>query len=293
MKLPTSWRRLRTHRPAFTESEFERHFRFFWSMPSAWGTAETPILRELRRTGGTGSLSILPVLGRYAHWKKAGQFALSLEECSRLAGCDVGSIKRGIHALKAQGLAATELGYRHGQQVTIWNVTKGMAAALTAGRLDSHSFRFESRVIYGGAWSMLTGAQRAVYLAVATQAFTYALDDALALLHSAVIGDAAMKDVDETIRVEGVSGSSSVRLRIAEASVGQVSRILGMSQSAVHEAINGLKNPRIWPGSRATEAQARHSPLVVYPTAPGRSNVFVFRDDAPRWPFDALNARFE
>lgn len=293
MKLPTTWRRLRTFRPAFTDAEFERHLRFFWSMPSAWGTPQTPILRELRSLGGTGSLSMLPVVGRYAHWKKAGQFALSLEECSRLAGCDVGSIKRGASALKARGLAATELGYRHGQHVTIWNVSNGMAAALKGGKLDSQSFRFESRVIYGGAWSMLTGAQRAVYLAVATQAFTYALDDGLAVLHSAVIGDAATLHVDQNFRGEATVGTPSVRLRIAEASVGQVSRILGMSQSAVHEAINGFKNPLIWPGCRATEAQARHSPLVVYPTAPGRSNVFVFRDDAPRWPFDALNARFD
>jgi hypothetical protein len=80
------------------------------------------------------------------------------------------------------------------------------------------------------------------------------------------------------------------RLRIAEVSVAHMSRILGMSQSAVHEAINGLKDARIWPGSRAAADAARHAPVRVYPSRPGRSNVFLFRDHAPLWPLEAVNA---
>ena len=288
--LPTSRRRVRAFRDLFTVAEFERHEGFFWPMPSAW--ANTSILRDAWKLGGVGAVSLLPILGRYGHWDKASRVPLSLEECARLGGCDVGSIQRGARALKTLGLATTELSQRHGQTITNWNISKAMAAVLRAGKLDSESFRFDSRLIYAGTWSMITGTQRAVYLAIATLAYTYSLDDGVSLLRSAVVGDATIADVEEVTRGESSTAKEAVeRLRIAEASVAQVSRILGMSQSAVHEAINGFKDAGIWPGSRATAQAVRHAPLRVYPTRPGRSNVFVFRDHAPLWPLDAVNAR--
>lgn len=283
--LPTSTRRVRAFRDLFTVAEFERHRGFFWPMPSAW--AKTSILRDAWKLGGVGAVSLLPILGRYAHWDKASQVPLSLEECARLGGCDVGSIQRGARALKTIDLATTELGHRHGQTITIWNVSKTIAAALRAGKLDSDSFRFDSRHIYGGAWSMLTGTQRAVYLAIAAQAYTYSWEDGNSLLRSAVLGEVALADAEEVARGEAANDY----LRIAEASVARVSQILGMSQSAAHEAINGLKDGRIWPGFRAATEAARHAPLRVYPSRPGRSNVFLFRDHAPVWPLDAVNAR--
>jgi hypothetical protein len=287
----TPRRRVRAYRPAFTEAELERHQGFFWSMPSAWGKPETPVLREARRVGGVGALSLLPVLGRYVHWDKADHIALSLEECARLTGCDVGSIQRAARAFKALGLASTKLDRRHGQRLTVWNVTKGMASELRNGKLATDSFRFESRLVYSGTWSMLAGAQRAVYLALGTHAFTYSRDDALALLRATVNGEAALADAEELVHGAPGVAEPHERVRIAEVSVGQLGRILGMSHSAVHDAINGFKDHRHWSSSGAAEDEVRHAPIRVFPTLPGRSNVFVFRDSAPRWPLDMVNAR--
>ena len=54
-------------RDTFTEEQFKLYKKSFWAMPSGWTTADgdMPFLAQLWRIGGTGTISILPILGQY------------------------------------------------------------------------------------------------------------------------------------------------------------------------------------------------------------------------------------
>jgi hypothetical protein len=276
-------RRIRAFRADFTEAEFERHKTFFWPIPASWGHPECELLRRLWADGGVGAISSLPVLGRYVHMEAT--VPLSLEECARLAGCNVSSIRRGAAALKNAGLSALKLGRRHGQTLTLWTPTPALAASMVAGKLDSNSFRFSSALVYSGTWSMLTGVQRAVYIAVATKAHSFTVEKLRDFLDDVVLDGVDRRDIDDAISVAGIGAAApEPRFRAASVSVAEVSHIAGVSQSAVHEAINGFR----W-GENGMSADASHLPLATYAAAPGRSNVFFFRDHATRLPLDVVN----
>lgn len=282
-------RRCRALRSLFTEEQFERQHRFFWALPAAWGNQDNDVLRRLYRLGGPGAVSLLPILGSYAHSDMAGKVPLSLEECARLSGSDATTIQRGASAFNDLKLASRTLHQRHGQTVTVWSVSKAIAAVLENGHIESGSFRFASSLVYGGTWSMLTAAQRAVYLAVATKAYTYSPVDGLAMLRDLVREGTDLSDAKQLTETDGAALPG--KLRIAEVSGSELSAILGMSSTAVHGAVNRFKEARLWPSSLVPMVEAEHAPLAVYPTPPGRSNVFFFRDHAARWPLDVLNRK--
>ena len=291
--------RYRAYRSAFSQLEFERHAGMFWPMPSAWGQPGLDgftMLRRLRDEGGVGALAIVPILGRYAHWQKASAVPLSLEECARLGGCDQESIRRGSAAMERLELATTFHRHRYGKIVTVWNIKSAITTPMVAGKLHTASFRFDSRVVYGGAWSMLSGTQKALYLGAASRAYTYRNPDALHdLLDDLLEASTERHDILEAFAhhrahdAEVLNGDSG-NVRLAVASVNELSQATGVSETALHRAINGLKwSPAAAPADVRDEL--RYAPLGVLHSRPGRPNLFLFRDHAAPWPWHVLNSR--
>jgi hypothetical protein len=291
--------RYRAYRCAFSQLELERHTGMFWPMPSAWGQPGADgitMLRRLRDEGGVGALALVPILGRYAHWEKAGAVALSLEECARLGGCDQESIRRGSAAMAKLDFATTVRRHRHGKIVTVWNVKSAITSPKVGEKLHPASFRFDARVVYGGAWSMFSGTQKALYLGAASRAYTYQNPDALHdLLDDLLEASTERRDILEAFAHHRLPNTEALNLesgnvRLAVASVDELSKATGVSETALHGAINGLK----WPPDASpadVRDELRYAPLGVLPARPGRPNLFLFRDHAAPWPWDVLNSR--
>jgi hypothetical protein len=258
--------------------------------PSMGDLGSNSLLASLRKGGGAGAVSMLPVLGPWVNSDFKDGLMLSKEEVARLSGVDVGSVRRGTQALMMHGLvtgAATA--YQHGKTVTVWRLSPSLASPTSNAERTKDYFYFASTLLHGGNWAQLTHVQRALYLAVGSQAKTFPEPVAdNKLLAAALAAHACQQDLLDCYAAD----PEHPHLRLALLSFTELSAISGISKTALHKAVNAFKRPDSWPRVDGDAAALLHAPLAVYPTD-GGSLVYHLRDHAPPWPWDELNRQPE
>lgn len=282
----TKLTRYRSKRNKFTPEELKKHSAHFWAMPSAWGQAGG-MLASVWKTGGSGAVSILPVLGQFAKSGFRDDLVLSVEEIARLAGVDPATAARGGKALVEIGLVEDSYVAPHfGNPVTRWILSPQLAFPLEGGAPDY--FYFSSRLLYGGNWARLTSVQRAVYLAIGAQARAYDAEPTDNQLLNAVLPSQVSR-LDFSRCFDTSAADSRERfLRLAAVSFSDLAASTGICKSALHVAVNGLKHPAVWPDAEGDPRTLVYQPLGVYRTTHGIL-LYHLRDHAPPWPWEMLN----
>jgi hypothetical protein len=284
-------RTYRTARPVFSSEEYVAQCTRFYRLPARWGTdLGTSPLSELWRLGGVAAISVLPILGQYAGAKFAHDLAMPKEKLARLGGVDPASVMRAARALATLGLARCTLGRYHGMRLTKWLLLPEIGAphraspGIGASEQGDPFFYFSSALVYGGNWRQLTGSQRAVYLAAATRAHTYAEPpERIELVRWSVPSAVPRDDLTACYRFD----LKRRWLRLAEVSYEELRQLTGLSLSSVKVAVKGLKHPSAWPAVHNDVQALQYAPLRVYPTS-GGSLVYHFRDHVEHWPWKVL-----
>ena len=276
----------RCRKDRFTAEEYDQRSGTFWKMPPALSRADqTSQLAEYWRVGGKGVISLLPLFGLTANATFADCLNLSKEKAARLAGLSQSTVARSGPVLAELKLANERPVYYHGKKSTQWSLGSAFPIALTG--CDGY-FYFSARTVYGGAWSQLTGVQRALYLALGTRAKTFHDSDTLgSFLRYLVRPDTPLTDIKNAYHHNQSLGAGGVRLSVA--SYSELAQMTGISKSGVKAAVAALKHPDVWPGAPTADT-LRFSPLGVLPSD-GGSLIYLFRDHAEPWPWDVLNAR--
>jgi hypothetical protein len=278
--------RYRCMRSEFTLHDFEAFKKAFWLMPTSWRGPGTPILADLKHSGGAAAVSILPWLGRIAASPETHPWPMSAEELARVCGVDPKSIRYARKVLQKKGYLSTVIRQRHGVYLLHWKVDERLVASSSDRKAY---FFFSFRILYGGHWAVMSAAQRAVYLAAGT----------LASVHREEISEnhycrfiarrrAISFDDIEASRLAGRAGEKEYRL--AFASYAELSRISGYNISTVMRAVRGFKHPRFWKNSTVDADALSHCPVWVYPTPQGNSLLYHFRDHVRPWPWAVENA---
>jgi hypothetical protein len=280
--------RHRCNSDSFTEDEFDRNRKWFYPMPSEWGDPESPdpMLARVWREGGAGAISLLPVLGQYAHWRFRGNAVLSKEKLARLAGVDPATVAKAGKALDRLGLATPSTGLYQGKRVTTWELKPSLAVARPGGRLARNYFHFSAAVVHGGHWAKLTKVQRAIYLAVGAKSrLIKHWKDVANHFRAVMPKDVSLADV----RLAHEYGNDIGGVRVTHLSYAELQRLTGIGVSALKEAVRLLKHPANWTGSLNDPSALRYSPLAVYPTFDGYSLLYHLRDHVPHWPWNIVN----
>ena len=276
----------------FTPEHLGLYRTSFWPMPPEWGSTDgTSMLKRIWTEGGVGAVSILPVLGQFAHSLGPKGVTYSKEELARLAGIHPATVATAASALKQLELASSSTVLQHGIWVTRWKLYPALAALKgVRGRLEDY-FSVPLRFIYGGNWAQLTGVQRALYLAIGTQSRVFEdPPERNSLLNSRHVKKSDRVDMHRaweysTMVVDGVSKHYN---RLTCLSITELCVITGMARSTVVEASNELKHPYSWPECGNNPRRIHYNPIGVAPTVTG-SLVYYFRDHAEPWPWEYLN----
>lgn len=275
----------RCRRNAFTQGQYELYANSFWAVPSDW--ANTNRFADFWKAGGLGLISVLPVLGQYAHSTFASELFLSKEEIARLAGLDSGTVTVAQDGLDYLGLAKGSHTLFLGERSTVWHLSQHLAAPRTADRFVPDYFYFSSRLIYGGNWAKLRPVQRALYLAIGVSARSY---DALPTETHPLYVE-TRRDIEhcyDELRRHHTRAPELPWLRLVSLPISRLVRMTGISRSAIQRALQAMKHPDVWPDARNDAAALRHCPLGIYPSR-GSQYVFHLRDHAPHWPWEQLN----
>ena len=251
----------------------------FYAMPTAWGGPDAGyVLAELWRRGGVGAISLVPVLGQYAHCTFSDHLRLPLEKAARLAGIDRQSAARGARALKEMGLACHRLVPFRGQRLTEWALAPGIAAQQEGtGRFGANSyFYLDANLIVGGNWAALSGPQRALYLGLALRAKSMDPQSAKQFLGLTMRPGTPLFDLERC-----AEHTERPWVRVASVSFADLAEMTGVNPATLRRAARGLKHPKVWPGSSVDPDVLRHAPLSVYPSMAGYELLYHFRDHAP------------
>ena len=244
-------------------------------MPGAWGIEGSTTLSRLWELGGTGAVSVLPVLGQYAPLRMGKNLLLSKQEIARLAGIDPTTVGVAANVMSGLGLLQSEISISRSMSLTKWRLSESLFAAGDREAQDYFSFR--ARLVHGGNWSMLSAIQRLLYLAIATQARKYEEAFCDNKLMALLPEDCPRHDLASAYAQDGW-------VRLAMASYSQIGRIAGLAQSSVAKAVSQFRADR-------NSEEASHIPLAVYTGLDG-INIYHFRDHASHWPWDSLNAGY-
>lgn len=279
-------RKHRCARPFFNEKLYQESIGRFWSMPATFSEPSANGDSILRRLWDSPpAVAVLPVLGLYARTDRHSSLFLSQEEIGRLTGLSPDSIGRSRRPLIKEGLVRSCGQARdHGKAVTVWNLDRERFVHLDGEKSTNNSFLFHASMLAGGHWARLSSVQKVLYLAVATQAFTSRQPPAeINLLQRSAPSVALQRDVIACYE-------QRKQLRLASASLAEISRISGASRSSLISAINALKTPTVWGNMSGDGTAIRYSPLRVYPSdVPGKQHVYHFRDHVDHWPWELLN----
>jgi hypothetical protein len=290
------------YRSKFTQEQFEQYQNAFWMLPASWGqpgavsfvaglaAKATTALAEVRCLGGSGLVSMLPILGWMSGLDAtAHEWALSVEELSRLINIDPSTINGVRRALESHGLIETTVKQRHGHRLVHWKMDRVFSArpAVAHHEADPY-FYFDHGIVYGGQWAMMRPVERAVYIGVATRARVHAdapEDDYL-------VREVLRRDVscDDLHRCRELSPTPGV-IRLACVSYSQIAGVTGYSETAVKRAVRSFKHPRDWPESVCDTRALEFAAIRVYPVRTGGALLYHFRDHVEHWPWDVLNGR--
>jgi hypothetical protein len=299
--------RFACYRNVFGQDQYDTYAGAFWTLPASWGSTEPgdwpevpligdrdqisgeTILSKLKTLGGAGMHSLLPVLGWISALDIAEKgWAISAQELSRLVGLDRGTVTSVARAMEPTGLVTAETLNRRGQRLLHWYVQQLHAwETPKSGYKLPHYFYFDHRIIHGGQWRVMRPVQRAAYLAVATQAHVHKEPPRDNYLVRELIAQHVPLSDLERCRSEAPRPNE---LRLACVSYADIARISGYSANAMKAAVRAFKHPALWPGVQNDPRVMEHTPLWVYPTPNGNSLLYHFRDHAPHWPWDVLNA---
>lgn len=273
----------------FTDRQYLKYERSFWAMPNGWGDPNADVsLAKIWDNGGQGAVSILPVLGQFARSSVEVDRRLSKEELSRLAGVSSDAVATGAAALHKLGLVDHAACWSDGTYVTKWTLKPALVGPTDAnGRYlkDSYSY-IPTRLFYGGNWSRISGVQRALYLAVASQCDTYR-SPPKEIEKLAHLSDRWIVDLERCFE----HNPTDPWIRLASVSYATLSRISGVTRSALQAAVRDLMHPTISGENRNDIHSLQFSPLGVYPSHNGGNLIYHLRDHVPPWEWTALNIR--
>jgi hypothetical protein len=100
----------------------------YWRLPSAWGNADSTILRDLKKLGGGAAIKILPILGYVSALRARARWHLSLEEIARLVAIDPKTAARAQDAFQEMRLLRTRRVLHCGQVITERNIEETLCA---------------------------------------------------------------------------------------------------------------------------------------------------------------------
>ena len=273
--------------PRFTQGEYERHKDRFYKLPTTWADDGNPsTLARCWKNGGTGLVSIIPILGLHTNLGFSGAVRLPLEKLSRLAGIDAATVRHGKQAFEAMGFGSSSVERADGRRDTQWSLGPSLAVAAQSDRAlpGEPYFYFSAKVVYGGSWARLTGPQKVLYLALACSARAYPYEAAEDYLCYRSVDWVMPADVAQA---RDMSHDAS-KVRLASRSIIELVTATGLSKSAVVSAVRRFRAP-----DRQSTDDAKRALLRVYPCDAGSSHVYHFRDHALPWPWNSLNERLK
>jgi hypothetical protein len=284
---------LKCHYNTFSADRLERYRTFFWPLPASWGDSNDRCsLREIWLRGGSGGISLLPVLGLWAALDTRASTGVSKEAASLLAGVDPTSVRRGATALEALGLAQHSTSRRFGKRQTVWALSEALAARRRSSdgsrRGESRTFTedyfyFPAEWVYGGNWAMLRATERLVLLAIATRAHT----DDQGFMDSRLAGEVLRPGESLAAALDPHRAQGDERWSCV--SYSEIRELTGLSRSAIEQAVHGFKPRSSWAEGRVPDEVVRYSPVWAHPTQ-GGSLVYRFRVEVPHWPWEVLNS---
>lgn len=189
--------------------------------------------------------------------------------------------------LKELGLADYEVRKFRGRPFAQWRLSEQLGASRSsANRFDPNGyFAFPVKLLHGGNWSRMSGSQRLLYLGLGTMATTVQLESLDDFLGLSIRPGTNTSDITRSSR--GEPGREWVRL--ACASFGELHRATGLPRPSLVRTVAGIKHPGVWRESGNAARALAHLPISVYPSVPGYSSLYHFRDHATPWPMLELN----
>lgn len=268
---------------AFSETSYQASLSKFYALPSKWGEPDG-VLAQLWQRGGVGAISLVPVLGEYARASFRRGVRLPFDSAARLGGIDAGTARKSARAFKELGLADYSVCRFRGQQLAEWQLSDSFSIGVGDNqRLLPDYFYFPMRLVHGGNWARLSGAQRALYLSVGAGSIALEAARAKMFLAQTLAEGVSTRDVDAS-----AAAGQDGKVRVASMSYAALADRSSLRRESLRRAAGALKHPNIWRGSQNDPANLRHSPLAPYPAAPGYEMLFHLRDHAPRVDIEAL-----
>ena len=249
-------------------------------MPAAWGDPQHEYsLASLWKDGGTGVISLLPLLGQDAAVPYSDSVHLPIRKAARIVGIAADTAMLAAAVLEERGLATRTLRTCRGGSFSTWKVSADFAPLDVHRRFSTRSFRFSSELLYGGNWAAMSGATCLVYLALGTMAFRYDATGAEEVLTKRVPSNTWSADFARCLNDTGA-------LRLACASYADIAKATGLHLTSVKAAVRELKHAPSWPDPRVSARCSSTRPaLAVYPAVEGQPLVYHFRDHLDPMPF--------